>query len=464
MATFKFVFRPSAKAGRHEGSLSLRVIHGRRPKTVSLSCRLYAEEWDGEAQAVVYPDDAPKRAAYLRRVQDRIDTCTGKVNAILWELERKGTYATEEILEHYRESPDDGNLLGYARALGAELRRNGQYRTGKAYMTVCRGLVRFNSGIDISLSQIDSRLVKRFEAYLKENGKEPNTIGYYMRNLRVVYNRAVKANRIVATGENPFEEVFTGVEETKKRALTAREVNRLGDIDFESLLKEHRPGTQQYINIQNLYSAWRLFFFCLYAQGMCFVDLAYVKKSQIRDGVLRYYRKKTGKQIAVPVNEGMQNIIDSFAGETRNSRYLFPILKGAEPHGGNGENKESKNNKDDGEDKEGSDGNDNNESNRKQYETALRTQNRRLKRLAKMAGVEKTVSTHVARHSWATICKNEMLPLSVICEGLGHSSEKMTRKYLASFDHSILGNAGKTVLTAVSRYYRPANAVHPVPT
>ena len=52
---------------------------------------------------------------------------------------------------------------------------------------------------------------------------------------------------------------------------------------------------------------------------------------------------------------------------------------------------------------------------------------------------------------WATICKNELLPLSVICEGLGHSSEKMTRKYLDSFDLSILGNAGKTVLSAVSR-------------
>ena len=46
---------------------------------------------------------------------------------------------------------------------------------------------------------------------------------------------------------------------------------------------------------------------------------------------------------------------------------------------------------------------------------------------------------------------HELLPLSVICEGLGHSSEKMTRKYLDSFDLSILGDAGKTVLTAVSR-------------
>ena len=81
----------------------------------------------------------------------------------------------------------------------------------------------------------------------------------------------------------------------------------------------------------------------------------------------------------------------------------------------------------------------------------MRTQNRRLKKLAEMAGVTKVISTHVARHSWATICKNELLPLSVICEGLGHSSEKMTRKYLDSFDLSILGDAGKTVLTAVSR-------------
>ena len=150
-------------------------------------------------------------------------------------------------------------------------------------------------------------------------------------------------------------------------------------------------------------------FFCLYAQGMCFVDLAYLKKSHINDDILHYYRKKSGKQICIFINEGMQCVIDSFACDMGNSDNLFPIIDSS---GGN---------------------------ERLLYESAMRTQNRRLKKLVLMAGVSKLLSTHVARHSWATICKNELLSLSVICKRFGHSSEKMTRKYLDSFDFSILG-------------------------
>lgn len=421
MATFKFIFRPSVKMGRQPGNLSLRIIHNRKPKTVSLHIQLYAEEWDEQNQTVVYTGDVLDRTMYLERVQECVAACTIKVNNILRVLENRGTYTVNDILEHYHGTADESKLLGYTCMLAVNLQNNGQHRTAKAYLTVCRGFVAFNDGVDICLSQINASLVKRFENFLKENGKQPNTISYYMRNLRVIYNRAIESGRIVDSGEKPFADVFTGVEETKRRALTTVEVNNLKNIDFDRLFRLYHPGTRKYVSIQKLYFSWRLFFFCLYAQGMCFVDLVYLKKSQIKDGVLRYYRKKTGKQISVPVNEGMQRIIDSFASDTQNSDYLFPIM------------------------------NELGRNERYLYETAMRMQNRRLKKLAKVAGIYKIVSTHVARHSWATICKNELLPLSVICEGLGHSSEKMTRKYLDSFDLSILGDAGVMVLTAVSR-------------
>ena len=432
MATFKFVFRP-VRTGNHEGCLYLRIIHDRKPKTVSLRMRVYAEEWNPTTQRVVYPADAAERSAYLKEVQERLSACGSRIAGIIRELDRKDTYTAGDILEHYLDSFDDGKLLGYARTLSVELRLKGQYRTAKAYMTVCRGLVCFNSGVDICLTEINGVLIKRFEVYLKEKGRQPNTVSYYMRNLRVIYNRAISEHRLADSGDKPFADVFTGVEETRRRALSALELNRIKNLDFKRLLSVYRPGSQKYIYIRTLYFSWRLFFFCLYAQGLCFVDLAYLKKNQIKDGILRYYRRKTGKQISVPVNEGMQRIIDSFSSDTLNSDYLFPIITCA-------------------------DGNE-----RRFYEAALRTQNRRLKKLADMCGVSKTVSTHVARHSWATICKNELLPLSVICEGLGHSSEKMTRKYLDSFELSILGDAGRRVLTAVSRHSLTGDVSRPVP-
>lgn len=421
MASFKFVLRPSTKMGRHEGTLSLRVIHDRKPKTVSISCHLYPEEWDESGQEILYPVCDPYRREYLSAAQEQVISCSGRVSEIIQRLEDKGTYTVKDVITRFRLDSDEGKLLGFALMLGRELVESGQYRTAKAYATVSRGLVAFNKGEDIPVTFINTSLVKRFEAYLKENGKQPNTISYYMRNLRAIYNKAVDAKRIPETRERPFANAFTGVEETKKRALTADEVNKLKNIDFDSLFRQYQSCARKFKHAQNLFYSWRLFFFCLYAHGMCFVDLAHLKKSHVKDGVIRYYRKKTGKQIEVPINEGMRMIMESFASQVKGSGYLFPIVRNGNVDG------------------------------RDLYETAMRTQNRRLKKLVELAGLGKGISTHVARHSWATICKNELLPLSVISEGLGHSSEKMTRKYLDSFDHSILGNAGKTVLMAISR-------------
>ncbi|NDV97660.1 hypothetical protein D0T84_22665, partial [Dysgonomonas sp. 521] len=122
---------------------------------------------------------------------------------------------------------------------------------------------------------------------------------------------------------------------------------------------------------------------------MSFIDLAYLRKDNIGKGVISYYRKKTGQPIEVKLTDEMKDIIDSFSKETRYSPYLFPIIR------------------------------DKDKDRRLQYETALRSYNRDLKDLARLSGVNQPVSSHVARHSWATIAKYERLPLSLISEGLG---------------------------------------------
>lgn len=425
MASVKPVFRPSVKAGRQAGSLFLRVVHERRAKTITiLRGKLYPEEWDAERACLIFSGALPDYER-LKKMEGVLSDAVARVNDIIDRLDLiKGVYSVEDIICRYRHSTDENRLSGYAATLARELWDNGQYRTAKAYGTVCRGFIAFNKGVDIPLAAINAGLIKRFERHLKDNGKQPNTISYYMRNIRAIYNKAIAEKRIPRCEENPFSGVFTGVEETKKRALTADEVNQLKNIDFEKLLSRHDSGAREHKQLQNLHYARRLFFFCLYAQGMSFVDLCHLKKSNVKGDEIRYYRKKTGGRIIVPINEGMRRIMRSFEEEVKDSEYLFPILNKAA-----GKEQTA-------------------------YETALRTQNKRLKQLAGLAGAAKTVSTHVARHSWATICKNELLPVSVICEGLGHSSEKMTRKYLGSFDHAVLRNAGKAVLTAISRLPR----------
>jgi integrase len=169
----------------------------------------------------------------------------------------------------------------------------------------------------------------------------------------------------------------------------------------------------------NLARALALFLFCYHARGMSFVDAAHLRKSDMAGGRIRYRRSKTGRPIEVNVLPVMKRIIDWFAPRVTGSRYLFPVLD------------ESRGNLD------------------RQYESGLRLQNLRLKRIAARLGIAKRLSTHSARHSWATMAKSTGVPLAVISEGLGHSNQRTTEIYLASLDRSILDRAARVVSEAI---------------
>lgn len=419
MTSMNLVLRPSTKEGHHPGSLSLRVIHNRQVKTVTLpGCRLYPEEWNKETQEVIYPDNNPRRLAALELLARRVNDEVELLNTHLQTLEKQGRYSVEDLVRLYRQRKDNSTLSGYCDTLASELKRLGQGRTANAYRTVTRGLIKFNKGQDIPLREINARLIKEFEIYLKTCCM-PNTISYYMRNLRAIYNKAVAEKIIRGRDEKPFAGVYTGVTKTMKRALRLEEVQKLLSLDLNGLVKEQEPDNAKRIELEKLYTAQRYFAFCFNARGMCFIDLAYLQKSNIRSGVIKYVRKKTGQQMEVKVNNEMKAIIDSFSKETAGIPFLFPIIR------------------------------DMGKDYRPQYENGLRIQNLRLKKLAVMADIPRQLSTHWARHSWANMGKQQDLPLRVISECLGHKSEKTTLIYLDQLDNSLLDSANDKITSAV---------------
>lgn len=418
-----FVFRPSTKKGRYPGSLSLRLIHNRQPRVITLaSCSVYSEEWDKESQTILFPADDPSRTAALQEVETLMKQEADVIRKLVRTLGKRGRYTLDELLETYRLKAREGKLLGYAETLALSMEKRGQYRTARAYRTVTRAIVAFNGGGDIPLHQVNACLVKDFEAHLKALGRMPNTISYYMRNLRAVYNKAAAGGLVAPLYHgNPFEGVFTGVTKTMKRALSVTEIQQMRDICLPRLLQEEQPGSRRYKYLSDLNAARRYFGFCFHARGMSFIDMAFLKKSNVSGGFIRYVRRKTGQQIEVRVTPELQLLMDFFAGETTGSEYVFPVIK------------------------------DNGKPARVQYENALRTQNNRLKKVAELAGVPREISTHVARHSWATAGKSVNLPVGVISECLGHTSESTTQIYLAQLNNSVLDEANERITLAVNR-------------
>ena len=236
-----------------------------------------------------------------------------------------------------------------------------------------------------------------YEASLKSRNVVMNTVSFYNRILRAVYNRAVEKG--MTSQRYPFRHVYTGIDKTVKRAVSIKVIRRIKELDLSS-----NPS---------LDFARNMFLFSFYTRGMSFIDMAYLKKTDLQNGILTYRRRKTGQMLFIRWEKSMQEIIDKYP--VTGNVYLLPIIK-----------KET--------------------NERLVYRNALRLVNNKLKDISKLIGLQSRLTMYVARHSWASIAKSQNIPLSVISEGMGHDSETTTRIYLASLDNSMIDNANKLIL------------------
>lgn len=418
MSSLKFHLRFSSSLDDRESRLFVRLIHKRKSRSVSTPIFLYRHEWNEKKQEIVLEEANPNRIDYLIKSQEEIAATRIFFESTIIKLEKEGTYSASDLAQAYIRYKAGSGLISYVEKLSVELCQTGHERTARAYRTTVNRLISFVGDSQLHLEGITPSLLTRFEAAMRKEGKSSNTVSFYMRNIRAIYNKALKEHVFEPETYNPFSNVYTGVCQTRKRSLSREEMARLNHIDSKETDKE--IVIPDYY-IESLQYALDLFLFSFHARGMSFVDMAYLRKENLENGVITYKRKKTGQLIEMKVTPIMGRIIKKYSSKTEDSPYLLPIIISKDI------------------------------PDRLQYESALRLQNKRLKLLSKFYGLEKTLSTHMARHSWASIAKSANLPLAVISEGLGHTSEKTTAIYLASFDRSVLDRANEKVAKMINQ-------------
>ncbi|MBQ8501961.1 MAG: site-specific integrase [Bacteroides sp.] len=306
----------------------------------------------------------------------------------------KKTFATDEAVANYCEH----SLFIYMEQMIAQYRLHGRHRTGETYSSTLSSFSKFRKNIDVMLEDIDADMLEEYASFLKRNNLSTNTISFYMKHLRAVYNRAVDNELII--DRCPFKRVSTSIERTPKRALPLKVIKRLKELDLSSNRSRR--------------FARDMFLFSFYTRGMSFVDIAYLQKSNLRGDTLFYRRKKTNQPLTIHWESCMQEIWDAYRADA-SSPYLFSIIKDPKNH-------------------------------RKQYQNASSLINRHLKEIGKSLGLKQPLTMYCARHSWASIARDEGVPLSVISEGMGHDSEKTTQIYLASLKKGVIDSANRKIL------------------
>ena len=401
MVSIKLKFRPSTIDGK-EGSLYYQVIYKRVVRQISTHYKIMPNEWYAESDTLRIIDN-DERYNYLQSIQRRIQWDKKRLMKIIDRfINSEYDFSVDSIIDAYYNEIKDITLFNFIEKLIVKLQKNGQVRTSETYNCTLNSFKRFRHGNDLYFVELDNDLLMSYEYFLKSEGLSMNTISFYMRRLRAIYNRAVEEG--ITEQNNLFKKVYTSSEKTVKRAIPLKSIKRLKSLDLSySTAKAF---------------ARDMFLFSFYTRGMSFVDIAYLQKKDLKNGVLNYRRKKTGQLLYVRCEPCMQEIIKRYESAT-NSTYLLNIIK------------------------------DNKNDARKQYLNALTLINRSLKSIGKLIGLDKPLSMYVARHSWASIAKAEGISLSVISEGMGHDSESTTQIYLASLDSSVIDKANQKIIKLI---------------
>ena len=395
MASVKVKFRASTVVGK-KGGLYYQVIKNRVVRQLNTDYKIFADEWNAETETVIVKDERPH---ILASINERIQWDLARFAKIINKYERERTrYTAADVIDAFQKMTYESSFFSFMHQSIVQLRQLGRVRTSETYTAALRSFMLFRENQDIPLDGISSDIMLQYEAWLKNREIRMNTISFYMRILRAVYNRAV--DKDLTPQRHPFRHVYTGIDKTVKRAIPIKVIKTLKNLDLSL-----KPS---------LDFARDMFLFSFYTRGMSFVDMAYLKKKNLQNGFLTYSRRKTGQQLTVKWEKCMDEIVKKYTAEEQT--YLLPIIT-----------QES--------------------DERRQYINAMHLVNKRLKELSEILNLPRPLTMYVARHSWASAAKAKNVPLSVISEGMGHDSETTTQIYLASLDTAVVDKANKMILS-----------------
>lgn len=264
------------------------------------------------------------------------------------------------------------------------------------YQTAVNRFINYCGNPAIKFSAINYTTLQSFSNSLQASGLKPNSISNYLRTLRAIYNKAIRA-KLVDRSKYPFLDVKIRSERTIKRAVLKEDVFKLTKLDLSNYKAKQR--------------AINHFLLSFYLIGISFTDLAYLKPENIIDGRLVYKRRKTHKHYSIKIFPQVTTILNQFG--NANSKYLLPIL----PNHVIEDSLEAK----------------------KLIHQWIKTTNKYLKRLGIEAGIAGTLTTYVARHTFATTAKKLGYSNELIAEALGHEyGNRITNIYLDSFDKEVV--------------------------
>lgn len=301
-------------------------------------------------------------------------------------------------------------VVAFMKQVAKGLQMEGNFGTAHVYRSSLNAIIAYRGKGDFSFNEVTPEWLKGFEIHLRGRGCSWNTVSTYLRTFRAVYNRAID-KRIASYVPHLFRSVYTGTRADRKRALSDEDLQKV----FADMRSYNLSPTMQH--------ARDMFVLMFLLRGLPFVDLAYLRKSDLQDNVITYRRRKTGRPLSVTLAPEAMVLLKRYMNHDSSSPYLFSLL----------------------ESREGT------EEAYREYQLALRSFNQQLALLGVVLGLGDKLSSYTARHTWATTAYYCEIHPGIISEAMGHSSITVTETYLKPFRNKKIDEANKQVIDFVKR-------------
>lgn len=378
--------RRAKKSGLYP--VKVQVVFRRKQKYYSTGKELSKENWERLLKA---------KSKLMAEIREDVETSFSIIKQQINELIQKGEFSIESLNIRLGRQMREVNLHNAFELKMNELLDNEQASTYLNYQSALKSLENFG-GTCIPLENITVDWLKRCEKYWLAEGKSYSSISIYFRALKCIFNRAIR-DGILKESSFPFGKNKYEIPEGygRKLALNLSEIKKV---------MSYKDGTE---DIEEFRDLWVFSYLC---NGINFMDLLFLKYSNIVDGEICFVRSKTSrtakhsKEIRAIITPEMKNIIHRW-GNTQQSpqTYIFKYAQGTE-----------------------------NAFERIRLVRRIVTKcNRRLKKIAQDTGLAQ-LTTYTARHSFATVLKRAGAKTSYISESLGHSNLAVTENYLAYFE------------------------------
>lgn len=446
---FSFKLYQKRKDGYYVVSLVLRF--NKQRSIISLPFYARPDQWD-EKRGKYIDDDFAKDYIKENKLQgqDRrkflaslhperivnnifIDNKTTELRAIISDFERrKIPYTNDMVKDKLFTSITSTTVLNYLEAHISKLNESNDYNTGRTFKDLKECLKRFDSLFHRRIfADISYKYVLDFYNEEKKQGRKDNGIRVHLSALRSLLNKAIK-DGVGSPETYPFSYqygTYAGKDIFNITALT-KEETRKRFIPEKYLRIFHN---YEFTTIPHIRSK-ALFFFSFFCRGINYIDMALIKKLDIKDRFntngdpIRYFiyqRSKTGESIEVQINEDIQRQIDILSDTTLGvpaDGYLLPIVCLS-----------------------GLDGTRLTKyiiDKRKKY-------NKHLKKMAEIMEFPKGINdmtSYFARHSFAMTLYSKTKSVDIVSESLHHDSVETTKIYLESFGNDEIAKINSGLL------------------